>query len=235
MDRFRTDPAIPLSHSAEVWIDFDGTLTTCDVVDSLVRRFSVDDSWRQIEADWEAGRIGSRACLAGQFGLVRITDGELEGFLDSVSLDPGAAELLALLDRHGVPATVVSDGIDWFISRVFAANGLRPPAVRSNSAVRDGLSLRLTCPFSSAQCSVAAAHCKCSSIQALEDGRKQRIYIGDGRSDLCASRTADLRFAKGALATQLDAERLPYIPFRTLQDVAAVLAASWQQRGAVAA
>ncbi len=200
LDRFRTDPAIPLSHSAEVWIDFDGTLTTCDVVDSLVRRFSVNDSWRRIEADWEAGRIGSRACLAGQFALIRITDDELDGFLDAVSLDPGAADLLALLDRHGVPATVVSDGIDWFISRVFAAHGLRPPAVRSNSAVRDGLSLRLTCPFSSAPmlgCGKRIASAARSELWRTASS-EPRVSSAMGVATCAAPRTADLRFAKGS-------------------------------------
>jgi 2,3-diketo-5-methylthio-1-phosphopentane phosphatase len=235
MDRVHTSARTPSAESAEVWLDFDGTLTNQDVVDSLVRGFSATDEWREIEDAWQAGRIGSRACLVGQFALVRIGDKQLDSFLRSVSLDPGTPRLLDLLEQHGVPATIVSDGIDWFIDRILRAHGLRPPRIRSNTLVRDGNSWRLGCPHSSLSCAVAAAHCKCASMEQLGSAERRRIYVGDGRSDLCAARKAHLRFAKGTLAALLDGEALEYIPFSTLHDVCAVLDAAWSRSRARAA
>ena len=58
-------------------------------------------------------------------------------------------------------------------------------------------------------------------------GRDRHLYVGDGRSDLCPARRADLVFAKGALATALATEGVPFRPFDTLADVAATLAAGW--------
>jgi 2,3-diketo-5-methylthio-1-phosphopentane phosphatase len=221
--------------TAEVWLDFDGTLTQRDVVDSLVRGFCATDEWRTLEDAWQAGRIGSRVCLAGQFGLVRIGDEELDAFLASISLDPGASRLMNLLRRHGVRATILSDGIDWFIERILRAHELQPPPVWSNTLVRVGASWRLVCPHFSSACPAAAAHCKCASIECLETSGRQRIYIGDGRSDLCAARKAHLRFAKGTLAVHLEDEGLEYFSFTTLHDICLVLEAAWSQPKVLAA
>ncbi len=225
----------PPPQGAEVWLDFDGTLTTSDVVDSVIREFCATGEWRQIEEAWQAGRIGSRACLAGQFELVQADEDQLIEFLAGISLDPGAASLLALLRQHDVRATIVSDGIDWFIERIFRAHRLEPPPIRSNSLERRGESWRLTCPHSSQSCPVAAAHCKCASIERLAATGRARIYVGDGRSDLCAARKAQVRFAKGALAAQLKSEGLVFFPYRTLHDVCGALGAAWSQRKLLAA
>lgn len=232
--RFRLEKTPPPEH-AEVWLDFDGTLTSQDVVDSLIRRFAATDEWRALEEAWQQGRIGSRDCLAGQFALVRADEASLNAFLQSVSLDPGAKRLFGLLRLHDVPSTIVSDGIDWFIDRVLRSHGLEPPRVRSNTLVRSVGTWRLVSPHFSSACPVAAAHCKCSSMERLGDPARQRIYIGDGMSDLCAARKADVRFAKGTLAARLDDERIEYFPFVTLHDVCAVLDAAWSRSRARAA
>jgi 2,3-diketo-5-methylthio-1-phosphopentane phosphatase len=161
---------------------------------------------------------------------VRIDGEDLDSFLASVSLDPGAPRLLNLLQRRGVPATIVSDGIDWFIDYILRAHDIEPPPVRSNSLLRNGASWRLVCPHSSAACPAGAAHCKCASMERLGKPGRQRIYIGDGRSDLCAARKADLRFAKGTLAANLSDEGLHYVPFTTLHDVCRMLEAAWPER-----
>src|SRR2546423_5439290 len=86
-------PPIPRAEAAQVWIDFDGTLAGRDVLDDLIRRFSIDDSWKMIEERWQAGLIGSRQCLEQQLALLDLSNEELNGFLDSVPLDPGAVNL----------------------------------------------------------------------------------------------------------------------------------------------
>jgi len=230
MDLVRAGKKTPPPNAAEVWIDFDGTLTTQDVVDSLVRGFCATDAWRALEDAWQAGQIGSRECLAGQFSLVRIGEEDLDAFLASISLDPGTPRLFELLGRHGVPAMILSDGIDWFIDYILRAHDLQPPPVRSNTLVRSGASWQLVCPHFSPACQSAAAHCKCASMERLGTPGRWRIYVGDGRSDLCAARKAHLRFAKGTLAANLEDEGLEYAPFATLNDVCHVLETAWPQR-----
>jgi 2-hydroxy-3-keto-5-methylthiopentenyl-1-phosphate phosphatase len=218
---------VPSSAAACVWIDFDGTITRQDVLDELINRYAADDSWKQAEREWQEGLIGSRECLSRQLAVVRIEDAAIDGFLDSIQLDPGLVGLIDLLDRHHVPVAVLSDGLDRFIGPLLSRGGLGRLKFRSNTIDREGQMLQLRCPFSSSICESASAHCKCKSMGELTVEHRQGIYIGDGRSDLCPSRKVACRFAKGVLAANLEREGLPYLPYEELSEVAGILAAVW--------
>ncbi len=223
--------AIPPAGRCQVWVDFDGTITHTDVLDELIRRHAVDDSWRAVEADWQAGRIGSRDCLTRQLAVVRATDAELDALLADVPLDPGVNTLFATLAAAGVPVAVLSDGVARFIARLMARAGLSHVPVRSNAVARHGAALELLTPHGSPDCRSAAAHCKCASAAALATpGRDADLYVGDGRSDLCPGRRSTVVFAKGVLAANLAIEGLPFVPFDTLADVARTLDAAWHGR-----
>jgi 2-hydroxy-3-keto-5-methylthiopentenyl-1-phosphate phosphatase len=231
---------VPPSHEAQVWIDFDGTITRLDVLDELIRAFAVDDSWKAAEQQWQEGSIGSRECLGRQFAVVRATDADLDRFLDAIPVDDGVFPLIRLLDRVGVRYAVLSDGIDRFIRHLFRRHGLEDVTVRSNTIERplhDSERMALRCPHGSEACESAAAHCKCASMEALarKPARNRRrrgsrggwIYTGDGRSDLCPSRKCDCVFAKGVLSVNLEREGIPFLPYSTLHDVTDMLATVW--------
>jgi 2-hydroxy-3-keto-5-methylthiopentenyl-1-phosphate phosphatase len=220
-----TEP--PAAGEAQVFLDFDGTITQADVLDELIVRYSRDDSWKRVEQEWQAGRIGSRACLAQQFDLLDISRAQLDTFLDQVAIDPGTTTLVNLLRRLEVPVAILSDGIDFFIERILRRHGLDSLTVRANTLVLQDGRWKLRCPWSSGACTVAAAHCKCASDEALRSAGRKIIYVGDGRSDLCPARGADLVFAKNALATCLAAEGVAFQSYHGLADVAAVLSAAW--------
>jgi len=218
---------IPPAKLAQVWIDFDGTITQKDVLDELITRFAVDDSWKQAEREWQAGKIGSADCLRRQFAVVRISDEQLGPFVDSIPIDPGIVSLLSLVKKLNVPIAVLSDGIDRFIKPILARSGISDLMIRSNSIDRDGLKVNLVCPHGRADCVSKSAHCKCGSIDLLGQTEKQSIYIGDGRSDLCPSRKSECVFAKGVLGKFLEEEGMPFIPFDTLSEVHGILSTAW--------
>jgi 2-hydroxy-3-keto-5-methylthiopentenyl-1-phosphate phosphatase len=216
----------PPAAQAQVWIDFDGTITERDLLDELILKYAIDDSWRRIEELWLAGEIGSRQCLQDQLALVRIGNQDLENFLDGVTVDPGLIPLLDLLGRFDVPSAVLSDGIDFFIERTLGRHNVKLP-VRCNAIERRGLELNLQCPLSREDCESKAAHCKCGSMAELGSVRRASIYIGDGRSDLCPARKVEFVFAKGALAEALAKEGRPFTRFETLLDVKGALERCW--------
>jgi 2-hydroxy-3-keto-5-methylthiopentenyl-1-phosphate phosphatase len=247
---------VPLPTNARVWIDFDGTITQQDVLDELITRYAIDDSWKSIEARWQTGSIGSGECLTGQLAAVRISDSQIETFLASIQLDPGLTTLMNLLHKHHVPTTVLSDGLDRFIGPLLARAGLGDLAFRSNTFDRQDDRLILRCPHASETCESASAHCKCQSMRNLSDSRVggrfeppsrvaeatsplgrfsprsgldlyNHIYIGDGRSDLCPSRKVQCRFAKGVLATNLQREGIEFLFYENLSEVAGILATVW--------
>ncbi len=218
---------VPQALETQVWIDFDGTITRSDVLDEIIKGFAVDDSWMSVEREWQDGLIGSAECLRRQLAVVRITDQQLDPFLDSIPIDPGAVRLINACEQNKVPVSILSDGIDLFIRSILRRGGLAGTAFRCNSITRDHDAMSLVCPHSNDRCEAKAAHCKCESMSTMGVGRAKTIYIGDGRSDLCPSRKVDCRFAKGVLAANLAREGLAFISYSTLDDIADIFEHAW--------
>ncbi len=223
---------IPSALAAEVWIDFDGTITSKDVLDQLIVNWAADEDWRVAETLWQRGEIGSFQCLTRQFDCVRILPDALDRFVAGIPIDPGANALFDLLRAKAVPTAILSDGVEQFIRPILARAGIIDAVVRSNRIEHLGDRLKLLCPHRSDGCTSAAAHCKCSSMAALGSDDRVSIYIGDGRSDLCPARSADVVFAKGTLAKSLAAEGRTFLMFDTLLDVADQLAQAWRSESA---
>lgn len=219
--------AVPLHSETQIWIDFDGTITRQDVLDELIKAFSQDDSWKQVELQWQEGLIGSKECLARQLATISVSDADLEQFLDAIRLDEGIFPLIRLADRMNVPVAILSDGVEGFIRRLLSRNGLGDLTVRCNQIERTASSMSLLCPYANINCTSGAAHCKCGSIDTLGKSGRKSVYIGDGRSDLCPSRKADCVFAKGILAQHLEREGKAFIPYIHLGEVAAILGTIW--------
>ena len=197
--------------------DFDGTITRGDMLQALLNRFA-DPSWRTIEAEWEAGRIGSRTCLERQTRLIRASAVELAEWVESQPVDPDVAGFFADCARLGLPARVVSDGYDWVIRRVMRRLGLADVPVFANRLTPMGED-RWSVTFPHARPDCASGACKCGVV-AQAGGR---AHIGDGRSDFCVSETCELVFAKSALLAQRGAKGLASIPFDSFSQIRVAL------------
>ncbi len=216
----------------QVWVDFDGTITRKDVLDELILSYAADDSWKAIELEWQSGQIGSFDCLRREFDLVRVRPPQLTRFLENIPVDPGAGALFTFLRGQGVPAMILSDGVEMFIRKIMGRIGESGIPIRSNRIEHTADRLALSCPYRQAECESRAAHCKCTSANELSvpDGsgsRRKWAYVGDGRSDLCPARKCDLVFAKGTLARLLTEEGRSFVPFDTLNDVVRTLSVAW--------
>jgi 2-hydroxy-3-keto-5-methylthiopentenyl-1-phosphate phosphatase len=225
--RLRVAPTLPTPDAAQVWIDFDGTISSSDVLDELISEYANDGSWQELERQWQSGKIGSRECLLREFALLRISALELDRFLERIELDEGIHGLLHLLARHGVPFAILSDGVDLFIRKLLSRLDLPDVVVRANTITHEGQRISLVCPHGSGRCETGAAHCKCASAERLATPGRRTIYIGDGRSDLCPAQKADAVFAKNALAAALTKAGTPFIPFGTLDEVTTMLSNAW--------
>ncbi len=205
--------------AATVLIDFDNTVTSVDVLQELLRRFSINRHWMTLERSWAAGRIGSRVCLVGQLRGVRVSRTALTRFLATVTLDPAFRDLVKLLRRWGVRPIIVSDNFSFIVRRILQYNrvfGLRVYANRV-TIVQDRLTPLF--PYYDRSCPRGCAHCKRRQVQRGGAGRRRVIYIGDGRSDICPAEAADLVFAKGTLLRYLRRHGQPCVAFDHLGEV----------------
>ncbi|MGC9258791.1 MAG: MtnX-like HAD-IB family phosphatase, partial [Phycisphaerae bacterium] len=221
---------LPSPDSLQVWFDFDGTISRQDVLDELVNRFSRNESWKLIEERWKAGLIGSEQCLRQEFSLLKISNQELDSFIDQIEIDPGFIPLVELLRQNHVPFAILSDGIETFIRRILQRHNIRNIEIRANRLARRQGQMRLVCPHRQDHCLSGAAHCKCASANALRIAPRKTVYIGDGRSDLCPARQADIVFAKGVLAQELTAQQRPFIAYAGLYEITATMNRAWTAR-----
>jgi 2-hydroxy-3-keto-5-methylthiopentenyl-1-phosphate phosphatase len=207
--------------SVRVFVDFDGTVSVGDTTDLILEAFA-DPSWKTIEADWVAGRIGSRECLARQIDLVRASPAALDAFAHDAMIDPHFAGFTALCGAYGLPMTIVSDGLDRIATAMLARAGLRIPVVANHLEWQGGRRWRLGFPHAREDCHAAAGNCKCATLAAAPD--TLRVLVGDGRSDFCAAAGADLVIAKGSLGEHCRRSGIAYEPFANFADASAILA-----------
>lgn len=210
----------------QILCDFDGTIALDDVTDAILASLAAPE-WVDIERDWAAGRIGSRACMTEQVALLQGSWKDLDTVVDAIAIDPWFSDFVAFCAVRDMPLTIVSDGLDAAIRRILSREGLFLP-VRANSLVRSSAGAwSLDTPLASPDCRVDAAHCKCLSLAAMPG--LPAVVIGDGRSDVCVAERARLVFAKSLpsgpspLLRHCRARALPHLAYETFADVIAGL------------
>lgn len=202
-----------------VLCDFDGTIAVDDVTDALLTRFAAPE-WLRIEADWRAGRIGSRECMTAQVALMDAPRQEIDALLDTLIIDPAFPAFVAESERMGMPVTVVSDGLDYAIRRMLAGYGLDHLPIRANRLLHDGdRGWAMHSPFASASCAAASGTCKCGIARDHET----TLLIGDGQSDFCLAGTADYVLAKDRLIEHCRTTGIPHSPIADFRDARAML------------
>jgi 2-hydroxy-3-keto-5-methylthiopentenyl-1-phosphate phosphatase len=204
-----------------IFVDFDGTISLEDTTDVVLERFA-DPSWQKVEAEWLAGHIGSRECMKRQVELMRATPEELDALCEEIPLDPHFPDLVALCRQKGIPLTVVSDGLDRTITRMLSRFDIDVPLLANKLVYLGDRRWTLEFPYADANCEAGAGNCKCLAL--TKKPHTLRILIGDGRSDFCASETADLVLAKSALVEHCQANGVPFIVFGNFAGATPLLA-----------
>jgi 2-hydroxy-3-keto-5-methylthiopentenyl-1-phosphate phosphatase len=127
-----------------------------------------------------------------------------------------------------VDLLIVSDGLDYYIRRILGRYNCPEVPFVSNvaSLVRPGgdgrVEVSVTFPHSDAGCDRCAC-CK-RNIMLTASAEEDIIgYVGEGYSDRCPVRYADIVFAKDVLQTYCQNENISYYPYETFDDVVARL------------
>lgn len=191
-------------------LDFDGTITTEDVADAILRRYGgVED--REIRSSYHPGVI-TEDWVAEKFRRVSAPVRELKRFILRFARPrPGFLEFARFCAEGGVPLEIVSGGLDLYVDLLLERWGLgHLPRFRA-SARRTSAGWRVRYPFLNGGGLDAFKHKRVRR----HSGRRRVLFAGDGTSDLAASREADLVFARGALLRFRRSEGLPSEPLTT--------------------
>ena len=161
------------------------------------------------------GRIGSRACLAKQIGLVDATPDDLAKLISGVRIDPYFTAFLKKAEQLGVLVTIVSDGFDLLIEQVLKKNletgHLKALPIFSNRLRKNGKGFEAS--FPEPECEHGCANCKAAVIKKTVSPGDHVLFAGDGLSDRYAAETAHVTFAKGKLLDYCRNKGLDYIAY----------------------
>ena len=207
------------------WLcDFDGTISPSDIGASLVRRFAPEGAERRRELfeRWKREEIGSRELARAECEDVRASEEEALAFVRTFALDPGFAGFARGALARGEEVLVLSDGWDFYIREHLMRAGLDRLPFFANVARFTGGRMIPEFPWSG-----GCGRCgNCKGAHAAEwraRGYEVRV-VGDGYSDRCAAREADVVFARGNLLEWCRGEGREVTPFEDFAALAAVAA-----------
>ena len=209
-----------MSVKYKIFIDFDGTITCKDVGYELFRKFT-DGATEPLVQRYRSGEVNSIECLTGEceiWNSKRPAVQDVEEFLDTQSLAPGFAGFLSLLEELELAPTILSEGFDFYIDRILKKNDLGHIKRITNKAAYTDVHLTPEFPFAGLGCG-ECSNCKGHHIRTLRPADFSAVFIGDGHSDLHASVSADILFAKSHLAEILTQKGEHFIPYGDFEDV----------------
>jgi len=201
-----------------VFCDFDGTITKKDAVDQLLVKYA-NPRWQALEDLWAKGCIGSRECLEQQIACIgHFTHDDLNAFVHDIDIDTDFIPFVEYIQAQRIPIYVVSDGFDLLIRPILERQGIRDIPLFCNRMTLIDNRLSVSFPLGNPECKTRSGVCKCRVMENVA-ADAHIVYVGDGRSDLCASRKANTLFAKGDLISYCQQEKREFITFDTFGDV----------------
>ncbi len=205
--------------SVAVLCDFDGTASAIDVGHHLLKALS-GDQWEAIDADYCNGVIGSMAAYQKIAEAITATpEAFYEALQSLIRLDPGFPDFFEFCKDRGYALKIVSDGLDYYIGKILERYRLSDIPFYANRLLfaEDG-TIAIDFPMSNPSCRRCGT-CKRSILEACRVQFDRIVYIGDGHSDICPSRFADLVFAKQILYRHSCEKGLPCIHFSDFSEI----------------
>jgi 2-hydroxy-3-keto-5-methylthiopentenyl-1-phosphate phosphatase len=210
-----------LTHRTLV-VDFDGTVTEHDLLDTIAQRFGDPEVYRQVDEGLDEGSLTLREVITREYEPVRSPLGEIVDWeLANVRIRRGFRELVELAQERGWRFVIVSSGFHELIEPILEHEGVEVELHANRVDPRpDGW--RVLWQYDES-CESCGESCKRSIVQEF-GGDGEIVYVGDGYSDRCAAEASDRVFATKELARYLDDRGVPYEPFDDFHDIVRRLA-----------
>jgi 2-hydroxy-3-keto-5-methylthiopentenyl-1-phosphate phosphatase len=204
-------------------LDFDGTVTQEDLLDTIASRFGDPVVYQEVEDGLDAGSMPLREVITREFEPVRKPLDEIVRWeLENVNIRPGFRELVRLAEERGWRVVIVSSGFHELIEPILEREGVEVE-LHANRVDPRPEGWRVLWQYAD-DCESCGESCKRSIVQEFA-GDDELVYVGDGYSDRCAAEASDRVFATKGLAGYLDERGIPYERFDDFRDVARSLAA----------
>jgi 2-hydroxy-3-keto-5-methylthiopentenyl-1-phosphate phosphatase len=199
-------------------VDFDGTVTKEDLLDTIASRFGDPEVYQEVEDGLHGGRMTLREVITREFEPVRKPLKEIVAWeLENVSIRPGFRELVELAKERGWRFVIVSSGFHELIEPILEREDV-DVELHANRVEPRPEGWRVLWQYDET-CDSCGESCKRSIVNEFA-GDAELVYVGDGYSDRCAAEASDRVFATKGLASYLDERGFPYERFDDFHDVA---------------
>ena len=204
----------------KIFVDFDGTITTHDVGETLFRKFGEKEKINDIITNLLNDKISAKESWELMCNAVDTIDKEtIDDFIDKMEIDATFHEFVDYCNSNGMELIVLSDGFDYYINKIFEKEKLGHIKVYSNHlSLSANNKLVPSFPYLDASC-LSSANCKRNHIINNSSDDDYTVFIGDGNSDKYTSQFCDFIFAKDDLLKYCETERITYFPYKNFQDV----------------
>lgn len=203
--------------------DFDGTITMEDTATGLLDMFG-PPGWRFWEEEYLAGRVTDQESVIGAFATLSMPIPRLvEWVLENAQVRPGAPEFFAWFRSRGVPITVASNGLDFYITPFLAAHRLEISELLAGRGAEADDRICVSYEHLRDLAYPEEQDLKRLAVKRMKDRGLTVVYIGDGSPDYPAAAIADIIFARRRLLDLCQADGVPCYPFEVFADILAVL------------
>jgi 2-hydroxy-3-keto-5-methylthiopentenyl-1-phosphate phosphatase len=219
----RTIRVLVMCEPRTLILDFDGTITVRDA-DVIIAEAVLDDDGlgfiHGLWTDYERLRITTGQYFERYLDRLQLTPGEFATQAVRVALRPGLGELAAWCEAENIDLHVASEGLDVYIKPILEAAGAGSLPLSCNRARWDGARYQVDSAPDGESCTRCLT-CKGALARRLKAAGRSIIMVGNGASDLCGARHADLVIARDSLASHCERESIAYVQWTTLADVRA--------------
>lgn len=204
----------------KIFVDFDGTITKRDVGEAMFLEFGDAAEANIIVKDWIGGKINAAQSWELLCATVKNFDKDrFNLFLNEIEIEPTFFEFVDYCKTKGFEIRILSDGLDYYISRILEKNSLSHIEVYSNKLYVDGDNRLIPLfPTTDEECR-RCANCKRNHVLNFSSDDDYSVYIGDGYSDTCPAQFCDFIFAKHSLLKYCETNRITFFPYKNFNDV----------------
>ena len=206
-------------------VDFDGTITIRDadleIADAVLGREAEKNIGPLIDA-YENLELSCSEYFKRYLALLGIPVEDFGSYAGRVPTRPGFDRFVDWAIKNNIDVKVVSEGLDIWIMPILRAMGLDDVPVSCNHVVYSGLRYEVVPPEDSEPCD-RCLNCKKPHVYRAKERGLAVALVGNGASDLCAARHADLVLAKDTLIDHCRRENIEFVCWETFDDVFDVL------------
>jgi 2-hydroxy-3-keto-5-methylthiopentenyl-1-phosphate phosphatase len=201
----------------------EGALLPRGVTDDFLTRFGADGRRSEIRPE-NAGNMEVKARLRyGVAGIGAVGAREAGEFLREQPLEASFARFVDFCRDQGFEVSVVSDGLDFCLERMFTLKGIGSVRTYANRVEMEGTGesarWQVSFPYDDAECTRCA--CCARNIMLTTCADDDRIvFVGTDEKDVCPAEYADVVFAQAALQSACQERNISYFLYSSFDDVA---------------